>query len=530
VLKTLKSRVLLVLVASLALSHLVGLWLYARKHEEAASLLQDALLADRIALTARLLEGAKPEERERLVARLDSPLVKISTRQAAVSPAPKIEGTRPHLFEHLVGLFLDRPGHEGIGTAFAPAVGPSTGQSLRAMLSATLDPEPHHLPAGTLDEIRTPGTVTTGITLDDGAVITFTAPLLTVSPFSALKLWAPLLAILLSVIVSGAWVLNRATEPLMTLARAAERLGADIHADPLPERGASEVRSASRAFNAMQERIKRLLEDRTAFSAAMAHDIGTPVTRLLLRLEELPESEVKPRMASDIAQMQRMIKATLGFARAEFQAEPSERFDVVALVQSIADDLTDMGAPVTSSGLAHLPVVSKPIALRRGFELDLSSGHDARTSDRTGPQPAERNDQVTRDVRIETRHQIVNAPDRAFDLSLNGVETRAGVGGAGKSLKRDRGLMFRQSLPDDGGMLFDYDPPQAISFWMKNTLIPLDMVFINADGTIRSIRENTVPNSLATVDSRGPVRAVSSPPAPICAVGRSRAGASSSAS
>jgi signal transduction histidine kinase len=367
VLKTLKSRALVVLVASLALSHLVGLWLYARKHEEAASLLQDALLADRIALTARLLEEAKPEERERLVARLDSPLVKISTRQAAVSPAPKIEGTRPHLFEHLVGLFLDRPGHEGIGTAYAPAVGPSTGQSLLAMLSATLDPGPHHLPAGTLDEIRTTGTVITGIALGDGGVIEFSSPLLTVSPFSALKLWAPLLAILLSVIVSGAWVLNRATEPLMTFARAAERLGEDIHADPLPESGAAEVRSASRAFNAMQERIQRLLEDRTAFAAAMAHDIGTPVTRLMLRLEELPESEVKARIASDIAQMQRMIKATLGFARAEFQAEPSERFDVVALVQSIADDLTDMGAPVTSSGVAHLPVVSKPIALRRAI-------------------------------------------------------------------------------------------------------------------------------------------------------------------
>ena len=75
--KTLKSRVLVVLVASLALSHLAGLWLYARKHEEAGALLQDALLADRIALTTRLLDDATPQERSRLIERLASPLVKV---------------------------------------------------------------------------------------------------------------------------------------------------------------------------------------------------------------------------------------------------------------------------------------------------------------------------------------------------------------------------------------------------------------------------------------------------------------------
>jgi hypothetical protein len=70
------------------------------------------------------------------------------------------------------------------------------------------------------------------------------------------------------------------------------------------------------------------------------------------------------------------------------------------------------------------------------------------------------------------------------------------------------GLMFRQSLGDDQGMLFPYDPPQQASFWMKNTLIPLDMVFIRADGTIGRIAENTVPMSLDPVPSIDPVAAV----------------------
>jgi uncharacterized membrane protein (UPF0127 family) len=69
------------------------------------------------------------------------------------------------------------------------------------------------------------------------------------------------------------------------------------------------------------------------------------------------------------------------------------------------------------------------------------------------------------------------------------------------------GEMFRTSVPEDGGMLFDWRAPQESRMWMRNTLAPLDMIFINADGTIRSIAENTVPESLATIDSHGPVRA-----------------------
>jgi uncharacterized membrane protein (UPF0127 family) len=69
------------------------------------------------------------------------------------------------------------------------------------------------------------------------------------------------------------------------------------------------------------------------------------------------------------------------------------------------------------------------------------------------------------------------------------------------------GEMFRTSVPADGGMLFDWGFARPSQMWMRNTLVPLDMVFINADGTIRSIAENTTPRSLAVIDSRGPVRA-----------------------
>lgn len=69
------------------------------------------------------------------------------------------------------------------------------------------------------------------------------------------------------------------------------------------------------------------------------------------------------------------------------------------------------------------------------------------------------------------------------------------------------GLMFRTSVPEDGGMLFDWGAPQVSTMWMRNTVSALDMVFINADGTVRRVVEDTVPESLAMIESRGPVRA-----------------------
>ena len=74
--------------------------------------------------------------------------------------------------------------------------------------------------------------------------------------------------------------------------------------------------------------------------------------------------------------------------------------------------------------------------------------------------------------------------------------------------ERQKGLMFRKELPEGRGMLFDFQRDQDVSMWMRNTLIPLDMLFINADGSIRRIAENTEPLSERTIPSGGPVRGV----------------------
>jgi uncharacterized protein len=71
-----------------------------------------------------------------------------------------------------------------------------------------------------------------------------------------------------------------------------------------------------------------------------------------------------------------------------------------------------------------------------------------------------------------------------------------------------KGMMFRTELADTRGMLFPFREPRMASFWMKNTVIPLDIIFIRADGTIENIGENAVPYSLDSVESSRPVTAV----------------------
>lgn len=74
--------------------------------------------------------------------------------------------------------------------------------------------------------------------------------------------------------------------------------------------------------------------------------------------------------------------------------------------------------------------------------------------------------------------------------------------------ERAKGLMFRRELPEGRGMLFDFSPEQSVSMWMKNTYLPLDMIFIRADGRIHRIAENTTPESEAIIPAGAPIRGV----------------------
>jgi uncharacterized membrane protein (UPF0127 family) len=104
-------------------------------------------------------------------------------------------------------------------------------------------------------------------------------------------------------------------------------------------------------------------------------------------------------------------------------------------------------------------------------------------------------------------------PVRPADLQTVEIASKNGVHAfsvemAENDADRAKGLMYRKELPEGKGMLFDFKRDQEVSFWMQNTYIPLDMLFIRGDGTILRIAENTEPLSTKLIPSGGPVRAV----------------------
>lgn len=363
---TIKGKIVAVLLVFLSLSHVIGLLLYAKASEEASTLLHDALLAEHIALITRFAERLPAADREAMLRALSGPTVRIDLEPSAEPYLSLPEGSRGHSFEHLLGVFLNRVTHERIGVAYSPQ-GTTVGlDDLQRRVQSSAHGETDHLPMGPLADIRSIGSMRAQVGLADGSWLRFAAPLLTVSPFSPAKVGLPLAAMISSVLLMAAWVAHRWTQPLAKFVTAAERFGKDIRSPPLEERGPFEVRAAVRTLNQMQERIRLLVEDRTVFAAAIAHDLGTPITRLHLRAHEIEDDDTRTRMLSDLNQMRRMITATLDLIRLDL-AEPVEAIDLASLVQSLCDDLTDAGEDVTVVALAMVTIRSKPTALRRAL-------------------------------------------------------------------------------------------------------------------------------------------------------------------
>lgn len=126
---------------------------------------------------------------------------------------------------------------------------------------------------------------------------------------------------------------------------------------------------------------------------------------------------------------------------------------------------------------------------RRRVALALGVLAAGRARAQTGPQPV-----------IEPLEDLVI-------VTRDGARQRFRVEVARTPEQQTVGLMFRTSVPADGGMLFDWGRPRESSMWMRNTVSSLDMVFITAEGRVRRIAERTVPYSLAPINSGGPVRA-----------------------
>jgi len=174
-----------------------------------------------------------------------------------------------------------------------------------------------------------------------------------------------LVILLFSVILLSLFGVRTMVRPLRDLRQAAEGLGKDIRQPPLKLTGPSEVRETARAFNIMQQRLKNYIEDRAGILAAVSHDLKTPLTRLRLRADLMDDEELRQKTQKDLDEMEAMVGATLDFMRGTETAEPSQRLDLMALLESIQQDAQEAGKDVSIEGSVALPYSGKPLALKR---------------------------------------------------------------------------------------------------------------------------------------------------------------------
>jgi signal transduction histidine kinase len=166
-------------------------------------------------------------------------------------------------------------------------------------------------------------------------------------------------------VVLLAWFAARLlARPIHAFAAAAQRLGADPHAPPLSSQGPAEVRTAVAAFNEMQEKLRRYVNDRTLMIASIAHDLRTPLTRLRFRVEASPP-EVRDRAAADIEQMDGMISAALAYARGEGRTAERTPLDLAALVSSVVEDMKETGAAITFDPAPAVIIMGDALGLKR---------------------------------------------------------------------------------------------------------------------------------------------------------------------
>ncbi len=162
-----------------------------------------------------------------------------------------------------------------------------------------------------------------------------------------------------------AWLLSRRlSRPIIAFSEAAARVGFEDGAAPVMAVGPKEVRAAADVLNAMQARIKKQVENRTALMGAIAHDLKTPLARMRLRIEDLP-NPLRDKLSQDIAHMDGLIRSAMSFTSAHKLAETLRPLDLSALADALAEDMAAVCPMEPGDITPNLMVKGDAVALKR---------------------------------------------------------------------------------------------------------------------------------------------------------------------
>ena len=435
--RSLFGRLAAVLAVGLVLAQGLSAWINWAERDRVLLEAAGMQPVQRIADIVRLLDSLDAPDRARIV-RIFSvpPLVLTLDRQPPAAQAGGDTGVHAQMFAAML----------------TAALGDDRKVQVAARADSTSDPRPagpwggHHAmmmgPGNGLGG-RSPGSggirLTTQVQLEDGQWASFDTAL----PREATSLPARLLltlTVLLVVVLALSFIAVRwLSRPLRTLAEAAEGLGKNIHAVPLPEDGPTEVRQAAQAFNTMQSRLVSYIDDRTHVLAAISHDLKTPLTRLRLRAELLDDDDTRARFEKDLGEMQSMVTDALAALRGLDAPAQSVPVDMMALLESLQADNRGQGRSIEIKGRAVSPLTGDPLRLKRcvGNLLDnaVIYGQQAHVSVEDGPKS------LTLRIRDEGPGIPEAMLERVFDpfFRLEGSRSRE-TGGTGLGLSIARNI------------------------------------------------------------------------------------------
>lgn len=355
--RSLFGRLTLVLLTGLTATVLLSAAVHLR---ERGRVVYEAIHGDLIERTVgvvQLLDALAPTERQRLLPVLNGAGTRVGLAEAPRELAPSDAGTAG---AELVGDQLrERLGADTkVEVALAGFVmsGPMHGRDAADTTGPGRDGVGRHAMASHF---------IVQAQLKDGSWVWFERRIPRERFDWPMQMLLTLLILLAGVITLSLVAVRWIVRPLERLREAADALGKDIHRPPLPETGPVEVAETSRAFNTMQRRIARFVEDRARMLAAVSHDLRTPLTRIRLRADLLDDEELGNKIRRDLDDMQTMVEATLDFMRGTASREETRSLDLMALLESLSDDAQESGARVRLRGQVQTPYQGRPVALKR---------------------------------------------------------------------------------------------------------------------------------------------------------------------
>lgn len=332
-LDTLVARLILVSLIGISLVHVLSIWSYEQALERELTLANEARFAERILAIKSSVVAVPENRREALAHELSSGPIEAhwSRTRGTAAGGPGVEQWN--------GL-VERIQAGAIGLTSDDVLVGTSGDPHSALLSIRL-PDATWLNVSLFAASRSGhgghGTLLSTSIMAGGVI-------------------------LISLLIAR-WL----TRPLRAMSEAVSTLSPDEPQSRISETGPIEVRQLAAAFNDMRTRISDLVRRRTHALAAVSHDLRTPLTRLKLRLSDVPDAGLQQAMQADLAEMEAMIEATLSYLRGQDTGESIRALDLVSLLDTVVDEARDAGHDTVLEATGPLVVTGRHLGLKRAL-------------------------------------------------------------------------------------------------------------------------------------------------------------------